>query len=185
MTRLSRVVRGDGHNAAPQTRRSRARLVQPAATTEHDAALAAVDASFRTMPPAAALGVRAVALEPESLRVHAPLAANINDKGCAFGGSLASVMTLAAWGLVVARLRADGIVADVYVADSRIRYIAPLFADLDAQAWLTPDTDWATFRRCLAERGRARASLAAAVRDPSGHAVATLEARFAALRPPG
>jgi thioesterase domain-containing protein len=147
--------------------------------------LAAVDAQFRAMPPAVALGVRAVALEPDALRVHAPLAANVNDKGCAFGGSLASVMTLAAWGLVVARLRAERLVADVYVADSRIRYLAPLYADLDAQAWLAPDTDWPTFRRCLAERGRARVSLAAAVHDPAGNAVATLEARFAALRPPG
>jgi hypothetical protein len=31
----------------------------------------------------------------DSLRMSAPLAPNINDKGCAFGGSLASVMTLA------------------------------------------------------------------------------------------
>jgi thioesterase domain-containing protein len=160
-------------------------IVKPVASTDDADALAAVDASFRTVPPSAALGLRAVALEPEALRVHAPLAANLNDKGCAFGGSLASVMTLAAWGLVVARLRADGIVAEVYVADSRIRYLAPLYADLDAQAWLTPDTDWATFRRCLLERGRARASLAAAVRDATGLAVATMEARFAAMRPPG
>ena len=148
-------------------------------------ALAALDAAFAAMPPTAALGVRAVAVSADTLHLHAPLAANVNDKGSAFGGSLASLMTLAAWGLVDSRLRGDGIVAEVYVADSRIRYLAPLLADLEAHAQFAPDTDWEAFRRCLLGRGKARIALLAEVHAPDGRVAATLEARFAALRPAG
>jgi thioesterase domain-containing protein len=156
------------------------------APAEHDAsidALAALDARFAAMPPAAAMRIRAVALDASGVRLHAPLAANVNDKGCAFGGSLASVLTLAAWGLVDARLRAAGREAEVYVADSRLRYLAPLYDDLDAQARVAEGEDWAGFVRCLDERGKARLALEADVRDAAGNIVATLAARFAALRP--
>jgi len=149
----------------------------------HAEALAVLDAKFATMPPALAMRIRAVTLDDDGLRLHAPLAENVNDKGCAFGGSLASVLTLAAWGLVVARLREAGRNADVYVADSRLRYLLPLYADIDTHARLAPGEDWATFVRCLDERGRARVALEAEVRDPAGTVVATLAARFAALRP--
>jgi thioesterase domain-containing protein len=148
-------------------------------------ALAWLRATLASMPPAAAMRIDAVHLADDHLRLHAPLAANLNDKGNAFGGSLASVMTLAAWGLVSLRLRAAGEAADVYVADSQLRYLAPLYTDLDASAWIADGEDWDTFLRCLRERGRARLALEAAVHDPAGKPVATLAARFAALRPTG
>ena len=47
------------------------------------------------------------AYDGDSLSLHAPLAANFNDKGCAFGGSLTSLMTLAggAWSRCMYRRR--------------------------------------------------------------------------------
>jgi thioesterase domain-containing protein len=117
--------------------------------------------------------------------VHAPLDANVNDKQCAFGGSLASVMTLAAWGLLTWRLRREGLAAEVYVADSRVRYLAPLQDDLLGEAELEVGEDWASFLRCFRDRGRARIGLTACVRDGRGEVVAELNARFAALRGAG
>lgn len=155
-------------------------LAPDAAPTD---ALAALDARFAVMPPAAAMRIRATRLDADGLRLHAPLAANVNDKGNAFGGSLASVLTLAAWGLVDARLRDAGRVANVYVADSRLKYLRPLYDDLQAHAWIAPGEDWDGFLRCLDERGKARLALEADVRDAAGRPVATLHARFAALRP--
>ena len=49
---------------------------------------------------ARAMAISVVAYDGESLTMAAPLAPNVNDKGCAFGGSLVSLMTLAGWGLV-------------------------------------------------------------------------------------
>ena len=125
------------------------------------AALDALNTQFAAMPPVAAMRLRAVARDGDRLRLHAPLAANVNDKGCAFGGSLAGAMTLAGWGL---------------------RYLAPLFDDLVAEAWPAPGTDWDAVLRGLRQRGRARIEMVAHVVDAQGRAVAAFEGRFAALR---
>ena len=115
------------------------------------------------------------------LRLHAPLAQHVNDKGCAFGGSLASMMTLASWGLVSLRLEQAGIDADVYVADSQIRYLAPLFADIDVDAELAADANWDSFLSTLRERGRARTGLVARVRLPEGGVATDFTARYVAI----
>ena len=150
----------------------------------HDtaAALAALNAHFAAMPPVAAMRLQAVALAGDRVRLHAPLAANVNDKGCAFGGSLAGAMTLAGWGLLTIRLAEAGESAEVYVADSRLRYLAPLYEDLVAEAWPAPDTGWDGVLRSLRERGRARVEMVAHVVDSTGRAVAAFEGRFAAIR---
>jgi thioesterase domain-containing protein len=146
------------------------------------AALASLDALYQAMPPVAALGLHAVGFDGDCLRLHAPLAANVNDKGCAFGGSLASLMTLAGWGLVNLRLQQAGIDADVFVADSRLRYRAPLYADLEAGARLAEGASWETFLARLRERGRAGIRIAAWVDLPDGRGVAAdCAARFVAI----
>ena len=52
------------------------------------------------IPLARAMALRVARHDGAELELTAPLAANINDKGFAFGGSMASLMTLAGWGLV-------------------------------------------------------------------------------------
>ena len=51
------------------------------------------------MPPVKAMGIELRGFSGDRLQLSAPLAANVNDKGNAFGGSLASAMTLAGWAL--------------------------------------------------------------------------------------
>ena len=145
-------------------------------------ALMQLDRLLADMPPVAAMQIRAEAFDGDSLSLLAPLSANVNDKDCAFGGSLASVMTLAAWGWLMLRTAEAGQVAEVYVADSQIRYLSPLYSDLRAVARLAEDEDWGATLRCLAERGRARVAMRAEVLSAGGAPVATLSARFALKR---
>ena len=149
---------------------------------ERDAALRTLNAHYRAMPPVAAMRLQAVACDGARLRLEAPLAANVNDKGCAFGGSMASAMTLAGWGLMTLRIAEAGVGAEVYVADSRLRYLKPLYSDLVAEATLEAGTDWDAVLRSLRERGRARAGLVARIVDADGTAVADFAGRFAAMR---
>jgi thioesterase domain-containing protein len=152
--------------------------------TAHDtqALLDHLDAHYRGMPPVAAMQVAIQGHVAGKLRLSAPLSHNVNDKGCAFGGSLASLMTLACWGLVTLHVQSAGMEADVFVADSQVRYLAPLYADLVAEADAAPDADWAAFIGTLAERGRARIEMVAHCALPDGGEAATFRARFVAFR---
>ena len=145
-------------------------------------ALAKLDRMFAAMPPVAAMAIRTEGFDGERLQLSAPLAANLNDKDCAFGGSLASTMTLAGWGWLMLKLAEAGVSADVYVADSHLRYLSPLYSDLRASAHLAAGEDWPATLRCLAERGRARVAMRAEIAAADGTVCATLAARYALKR---
>jgi len=143
--------------------------------------VALLERHFAAMPPVAALRLQVAGFDGECLRLRAPLAAHVNDKGCAFGGSLASLMTLAAWGVVTLRLHAIGIAADVFVAQAQLAYRAPLFDDLQAEARLADSAGWDGFVARLRERGRAGIALAACVRLPDGGIAAECTSRYVAI----
>src|SRR5690606_14017317 len=67
----------------------------PRMTITSEPTLRDLEASLLEMPPVRALQVRLLDDEEGRLRIKAPLSANVNDKGSAFGGSLVSLMTLA------------------------------------------------------------------------------------------
>ncbi len=133
------------------------------------------------IPLADAMAISVGAYNGDSLTLHAPLAPNINDKGCAFGGSLASVMTLTGWGLVKLAADARGIECDIFVQDSLVRYLAPVWEDFHATAHLTHGDTLAGFFEALATRGKGRVRVRSVVPLADGSAAATLDARFVAL----
>ena len=135
----------------------------------------------RGMPPVAAMQVEAEGMRGDALRLTAPLSANVNDKGNAFGGSLTSLMTVAGWGLVTLKLRLAGLKAEVYVADSQIRYLAPLYGDLVAEAVFAEGQAWDLFVDTLVQRGRARIQVDARVLLPEGGLATTLSGRYVAI----
>ncbi len=146
-----------------------------------EAALDRLRAYCRAMPPVAAMQVEVAGYADGVLRLAAPLAANVNDKGTAFGGSLTSLMTVAGRGRETLGVDLAGEAAEVYGADSSIRYLAPLRSDLQAEARLAPGESFETFLSTLRQRGRARIQVEAAVRLPDGGEATTLSGRFVAI----
>lgn len=153
-------------------------------TDTTDADLRALEATLLSMPPARALALRVAGCEDGRLRLEAPLAANVNDKGSAFGGSLTSLMTLAGWGLATLQLSRAGLAAEVYVADAESKYLAPLHADLRVEAWLEEDASWDAFLATLRGRGRARVTVLAQVALPGGGVATRMRARYVAILDP-
>lgn len=97
------------------------------------------------IPLARAIDLRIAAWNGDTLVMTAPLAPNINDKGCAFGGSLASLMTLAGWALVELALESRGHACDVFVSRSEVVYRAPVWSDFHARAARAEGADWEPF----------------------------------------
>jgi thioesterase domain-containing protein len=115
------------------------------------------------------------------LEMRAPLAPNINDKGCAFGGSMASLMTIAGWGLIELGLRAEGIACDIYVGDTQLRYLEPLRSELRATARYRDAGEPDALIASLRARGKGHADVTCEIAGDTGP-VATLTARFFARR---
>ena len=136
-----------------------------------------------TIPLAQAMELRVAGYEAGELRLCAPLAPNRNDKGCAFGGSLASIMTLAGWGVAMLRLQGHGESAEIYVQDSTVRYLAPVWEMIYVTARLDADEAGAEFAAIYAARGRSRATVNARCQLADGTVAATLDARFVAIDP--
>jgi thioesterase domain-containing protein len=133
------------------------------------------------IPLARAMQLRVHSHDSGQLVLAAPLAPNINDKGCAFGGSLLSLLTLAGWGLIVLKLRELERQCDVYVQDSDVRYLAPVWADFTAHAQLSEGESWQDFTRALDTRKRARLRVTCHVPLADGAPACTLTARFVAI----
>ncbi|HEY0199181.1 MAG TPA: YiiD C-terminal domain-containing protein [Rhodanobacter sp.] len=134
------------------------------------------------IPLALAMDLQLGDFDDDSFSLLAPLEPNVNDKGCAFGGSLVSLMTLCGWALVELALRRQDKDCDVFVAESTVRYLSPLWQDFRSDARLAEGADWATFFRTLETRGKARIEVDCVVPDADGKPAATLSARFVAKR---
>jgi thioesterase domain-containing protein len=120
----------------------------------------------------------------DTLEMIAPLAPNINDKGCAFGGSMASLLTLVGWGLIELGLEAEGLACDIYVGDSQIRYLTPVWGELRGVARFAEAGALAPLIAAVRRAGKGRAGVVCEIAGDAGPA-ATLTARFVAkLRRP-
>ena len=138
-----------------------------------------LERALQTIPLTLAMRVEIRRYDGEHLILAAPLEPNVNDKGCAFGGSLASLMTLSGWGLIVLKLEEAQLDCDIYVQDSSIRYLAPLWSELKAQATIVGS--WDAFINSLRARGRARLSVTCRATMEDGGDACTLDARFVAI----
>lgn len=133
------------------------------------------------IPLARAMALSIASYDGDSLSLAAPLAPNINDKGCAFGGSLASLMTLAGWGVIQLACEARALDADIYVQDSKITYLAPVWNDFEAIAALAEGESFGNFFMALTTRGKGRLRVHCHVPIEQGGIGATLDARFVAI----
>ena len=137
------------------------------------------------IPMARAMGLRVADFDGGRLALAAPLAPNVNDKGCAFGGSLSSLMTIAGWGVLALHLAEAGVEADLYVADSRVRYLKPVYEDLRVEVRL--DTagesaiDAIDMPGALRGKGRASVRMEARTLLADGGVAAVLVGRYVAI----
>ena len=117
------------------------------------------------IPLTHAMQLRVHSLDEAGLRLEAPLAPNVNDKGTAFGGSLASLLTLAGWGLLWARCRQAGWACDIVIHRGEIRYRRPVTGVLRAHCPPPAPAAWQAFERELKDTGLARIALQPVVLD--------------------
>jgi len=95
----------------------------------------------------------------ESLEVLAPLAANINHRNSAFGGSLSAVGILSGWALLFIKMRELGVQNTLVIQSSNFQFTAPVAGDFSAQCCLPEAAVYARFLKILERKGKARIAL--------------------------
>lgn len=134
------------------------------------------------IPLARAMQLTVHAYDGQRIHLRAPLAPNSNDKGCAFGGSLASLMTLAGWGLTRLQMQLHGRDAvDIYVRDSQVRYLAPIWTDIDVFAIPSMPGNMADAVGRLDRFGRVRSTMHCSIVLADGTPAATMEACYVTM----
>jgi thioesterase domain-containing protein len=154
-------------------------------TPENDPIAHDVNACLaRYVPITQAMGIRLRSFGADGVVMTAPLAPNINDKAMAFGGTLASLLSLCAWALTDLVLRGAGLKADVIIASSTIEYRLPVTGEIVARCPRPPAAEEARFLDAYRARGRARWELRAFVEARAGTA-ADFRGLYVARRPAG
>ncbi|HSN17886.1 MAG TPA: YiiD C-terminal domain-containing protein [Gammaproteobacteria bacterium] len=140
--------------------------------TGEDAARRLASYMYAHIPLVAQMQVTVTSSDAQGLRLTAPLAPNINHERTAFGGSLASIMTLACWGYLWLQLEGEPRL-HIVVNEAKVSYLKPVTGALDTLCLPPPPAELERFREMLARRGKARIELAAEVRQGD-----TLAARY-------
>lgn len=115
------------------------------------------------IPLSKAMQVEVVSATPENIELSAPLAPNVNHCGTAFGGSIATLATLAGWSLLRMRLGDYEPLPHLVIKRSSMEYLQPIEEKFSAVVSYPTEADWTDFLARLTERGRARLSLNAEV----------------------
>lgn len=130
--------------------------------------------------PLKALGIELIWSGPDDWHLSAPLELNHNHMGTGFGGSIATLATLAGW--VQTWLLLDN--ADDYnivIANSNVTFHLPVTAAFTARAEVPAAQDIAAFQRCARVRSQAKISVRSEVLCER-QCVATFSGRFVARR---
>ncbi len=133
------------------------------------------------IPLTAAMAVRVVQCDEVVITLSAPLPPNSNHRGTVFGGSLASLATLAAWAVVHTGLRRAGVTARVVVQSSQIEYLLPATGEFVATCTAPSKPQWERFLAMVTRKGRGRLTLNVEVVSESVVA-AQLTGSFVAVR---
>ena len=134
-----------------------------------------------TIPLTRSLALQGLRYDGTELILTLPLAPNVNDKGCACGGSLACLATLTGWGLLRLGLAEQELPADLYIQDQQTQFLAPAWSQMHARScWSQTDKD--AFLSQFAQRAKARATVHVSCTSDDVE-VCSMQARYVALRP--
>lgn len=133
------------------------------------------------IPITAAMGVQVLEATTGRVELSAPLGPNINHRETVFG-SAAAIATLAAWTLVLVRMRDEQLKGRLVISQNSMDYQKPITDDFTATATAEDLCSWPKFTAGLSRKGRGRVKAKSRL-WLAGEQVAHFEGQFVALAP--
>lgn len=137
------------------------------------------------VPLSETIGVRAHSYDGLRLELRAPLEANVNIYGVAFGGSIYSVCALSGWGLLTLRLEDIGLEPRIMIAGGEIKYLKPVDQSINAVSRLSDERAFDEFVSAYREKGRARIKIPVWIELEGNSEAARFTGEFVARERPG
>ena len=131
------------------------------------------------IPITRAMDVRVEDYDGERLVLVAPLEANVNHLGTAFGGSLNTLAVLSGYGLLW--LEMQNTECHIVIRESSISYDRPVRVEIRATCFRPETQVLAEFKKTFDEKGKARIALTATI-DDEGLMCVRFRGVFVALR---
>ena len=132
------------------------------------------------IPLSRAMAVSVTSANVDEVMLSAPLAPNINHRDTIFGGSASAVAILAAWSLLLLRIRNEDISARLVIQRNTMEYLEPIDEAFSVRSFLQTPERWSHFTRMLARRGKARVTVDAELMHRN-KTVGRLSGEFVAL----
>ncbi len=135
----------------------------------------------RYVPLFQAMQARLERCDAAGLSLVAPLEPNINDKGIAFGGSMAALAALTGWALTRTTLQAHGETAEIVITESTQKFLRPVRGDIVTECQ-RPDAETVErFIHRYRQRGKARWTVEVVIRA-EGEPAMTFTGQYGVFR---
>ncbi len=116
------------------------------------------------------------------LALTAPLEPNVNDKGTAFGGSMAAIAALTGWTMTTLTLREHNESAEIVIIDSHLKFLRPVREGIVAECVLPEPAMVEQFIHRYRERGKARWPVEVVI-CADGEPAMTFKGQYGVFRP--
>jgi thioesterase domain-containing protein len=97
-------------------------------------------------PLSKAMEVSVMSVQENAVVLPTPLGPNINHRETVFGGSASALAILAAWSLLYARLRTEGINSRLVIQRNTMEHEQPILGELIARVSLDNPEEWQKFK---------------------------------------
>lgn len=135
----------------------------------------------RYVPLFQAMQARLERCDDTGLSMKAPLAPNINDKGIAFGGSMAAIASLTGWALTYVALRGHGETAEIVITESTLKFLRPVRGEIVTECVRPDATTVERFIDSYRQRGKARWTVEVIIRA-DGELAMTFSGQYGIFR---
>lgn len=146
-----------------------------------DAAQALLQRIRGEIPLTQAMQLEAAAWDGQTLVLSVPLAANVNDKGTAFAGSITALGSITGWAALTLWAEQELGGCQVAIFDAHFSFRKPLTGDFTATVALASAEDMKALQESIAAKGKGRLPLRISLADANGEA-AYLDAAYALWR---
>lgn len=124
----------------------------------------------KQIPISKELGVKVIRSDSTGAEVTAPLKANINHMGTAFGGSLGAVLITSCYAWLFHHLEKQGFQTHVLIKEGTTEYLHPVNQNFSAICVAPTGVEYEEFQDHFERKGRARLKLHAYIENEKGKA---------------